>query len=174
MITGYLAIEDKSFFGEDYTKYKNASSTLPQPILEVLAPLEYELYFYGSRSKMPIPADDKVSDWDFAVDNSKHPILPLNFKFKNPLEEAPYDMYADGFTFECYEADIEGHKVQIVLKSNFEWFKSVWEDLDEDFYRTYINKRSPQYMSKAGVTQLFSSYASLYSSYLNKSYEDML
>lgn len=173
MITGYIAKNGKGFFGDDFVEYQDASYGLPKPILEVLSPLKYELYFYGSRSKMPIPVEDKVSDWDFAVDSSKHPILPQIFKY-NQSEQETYTSYVDGFTFECYEADIDGYKVQIALKSQFEWFKSVWDNLDEDFYKTYINKRSPQYMSKEGVTQLFRSYSTLYDKYLNKSYEDML
>lgn len=173
MITGILSVEDKDFFGDAYMLYREAKYALPKPILDILEPLNYELYFFGSRSKMPIPTDDKVSDWDFAVDSSKYPVLPEIFKLKQP-EDNDYEMYTDGFTFEVWEADIEGYQIQVVKKNSFEWFKSVWDNLDNDFYATYINKRSPQYIGKDGVTQLFSSYASLYSSYLNKSYEDML
>jgi hypothetical protein len=166
MINGLIATNEYTEFGQVFNL---AEYQLPQSILDVVSQLPY-CYFYGSRSKIYIPTDNTDSDWDFAVKSDTSPVLLTNLGFK--LKELG-GIYKDGFTFECWEQVVDGHKVQLVLKANLNLFERIWGSITPEFYDRFLNKRSEHYIGKEWVQEWFKMMNNLYNDLLIP-IEDML
>lgn len=170
-ITGYVKVPSNDFW-EPWAK--PAIDGLPFAIIaETIGLIIPELYFYGSRSKSFIKVDDTNSDWDFAFENNPIAVAEL---LANGFVRKDLDgySYADGLTFECYEKEIGGHKVQLVSKGNLEVFKDIWDGIDDGFWQTYICKKSPSYMGKDGVTRLISTFKYMIECAISKPLEDLI
>lgn len=151
----------------------SATQGLPDAIkAEVINLKVPELYFYGSRSKTLIPVENRDSDWDFAFQNnqkSAEAVVAAGFTLKTTVYP-----YQDGNTFECYEKIVDGHKIQLVSKGNLELFKDVWSLISDDFWQTYMNKRSDKYMGKDGVTDLIKHFHRMVETGVHKPLGEML
>ena len=115
-----------------------------------------EYFLYGSVSKIDLfgldPVDmsfDEESDYDFAVPDSLATQWELN---NNPsFRHLPELDYQDNFTTHIYETQLDGCKVQIGLKTDFQTFKKVWSSVDIRFYWECINKRSGCYIGRDNI-----------------------
>jgi len=131
-----------------------------------------DMFLYGSRDM----ADDwgnvshysplvENSDWDFAVRNS---LRVENYLVMDGWKEKKTEAYKDATTFRVYDKEIDGYKIQISLRDKFDAFKSVWNNIPQDFYWKYINKKSKYAMSPDEVSQYISSMAYVYEAGFNK------
>jgi len=156
MITGHVVVND--YFGIDFTKASYiVEVTLPTFFEEVIKTnMEKEFFLFGSRSMVPIQTGDKERDWDFAVHESlwiEDKLLGLGFK-KKDKEGAEAD-YIDASTAAVYEKVYEEGTVQIVAKWNLNIFKTCWLNITQQFWSTFIDKRSGSYLGKEEVGALF-------------------
>jgi len=156
MITGYVVVN--GYFGTDSTQASHVvEATLPTFFDEVIKTnMEKEFFLFGSRSMVRIEKDDKNSDWDFAVDESvdiEGKLLKVGFIQKTDIDNLNY--YLDATTVAVYEKVYEEGKVQVVVKTNLELFKTCWLNITQQFWSTFINKRSDRYLGKQEVCALF-------------------
>jgi len=156
MITGIIVI--RGIFWEDHLPaFTVVGKTLPTFIKEVIETnKEKEFFMFGSRSMVTIKTDDKNSDWDFAVDASagiEDSLLRVGFVQKTDIDNL--NDYLDATTVAVYEKIYEEGKVQVVVKHNLELFKTCWLNITQQFWSTFISKRSDRYMGKQEVCALF-------------------
>jgi len=156
MITGHIVV--RGYFGCDFIGANHVvEATLPTFYNEVIKTnMEKEFFLFGSRSMVPIKKNDKERDWDFAVHESlwiEDKLLGLGFK-KKDKEGAEAD-YIDASTATVYEKVYEEGTVQIVAKWNLNTFKTCWLNITQQFWSTFIDKRSGSYLGKEEVGALF-------------------
>jgi len=156
MITGTIAVNG-TFWEDHFPAEILVNETLPTFVEEVIgANREKEFFMFGSRSMVTIKTDDKNSDWDFAVDVSagiEDNLLKAGFTQKTDIDNL--NDYLDVTTIAVYEKVYEGGKVQVVVKTNLELFKTCWLNITQQFWSTFINKRSDRYLGKQEVCALF-------------------
>jgi len=156
MITGTIAVNG-TFWEDHFPAEILVNETLPTFIEEVIETnKEKEFFMFGSRSMVTIRTDDKNSDWDFAVDESAdigYKLLKVGFVQKTDIDNL--NDYLDATTVAVYEKVYEGGKVQVVVKTNLELFKTCWLNIPFQFWSTFINKRSDRYLGKQEVCELF-------------------
>jgi len=156
MITGTIAT--RGIFWEDHIPaIIVVSEILPTFVEEVINQnKDKEFFMFGSRSMVTIKTDDKSSDWDFAVGASagiEDNLLKVGFVQKTDIDNL--NEYLDATTFSVYEKVYEEGKVQVVVKTNLELFKTCWLNIPFQFWSTFINKRSDRYLGKQEVCELF-------------------
>lgn len=103
-------------------------------------------FFYGSRSKGGWTED---SDWDIATswdENVYHNLLNMGF-----VDKHFYD-YRDNTTMRVVENTVLDFKIQVSFRDHYKSFKAAWKSIPESFYLKYINKRSPNAMTKEEVS----------------------
>lgn len=112
-----------------------------------------ELYLYGSLSKSGSwdteATIDENTDFDFAIQDSTVAAKELTAAGWAELET---EAYRDKLTTKVFEGMVDGHKVQISLRTELQTFKEIWSSIDSDFYWKFINKRSPRAMTKDETT----------------------
>lgn len=155
------------------------SYDLPNSFYEELYPLlekgyggRVEAFCYGSKSKyysapeMPrgefgYPSED--SDVDIAVPDN--PLFENVLMFEGWTKGDKERLYAegDGITISVWNKIISGHNVQISVRHAdiYPYMKYVWDMMSPQFYWKYINKRSPHYMGKEGVSEYLNNQISL-------------
>jgi len=111
-------------------------------------------FLYGSRSKVDSfstyeTALPKESDWDYAIEWS--PLIEDRL-FLLGWEEKAELAYQDDVTRSIWEREVFPNvKVQIGFKYNLSKFKSIWNNIFDDDYWRFINKRSSEFIGPEAV-----------------------
>lgn len=136
------------------------SVAVPESIVKEVSRVYAKSYLFGSRRKgiLTLPK----TDWDFAFPS------PLNEAKENARMESlgwelkPSHKYKDTLHFQTWEKTVDGHKVQMCSKFNFEKFTKVFSALQHDLYWDLLHKSSPLCLEESKQTLIFDM---LYASY---------
>lgn len=128
---------------------------LPTWIEEDMKPIDG--YLFGSRSmvgrksankdfdarKMIGSKISKDTDYDIAAPSCME--VEKYLKQKGYIRVDPEAMYAKDKYFQTLytKVGMDGNTAQVILRSNHEMFKKVWDSIDPEFYYENLWKRSP-------------------------------
>ena len=114
-----------------------------------------EFFLYGSVSMIhPFSTSkekfsfDEDSDYDFAAQYTEKLKLDLvnkGWELKDALS------YRDEQTWHVFEGEVAGERVQVSLRDSLASFKYAWNSISPEFYWTYLNKRSENFIGRDGV-----------------------
>ena len=137
------------------------NASIEDVIKEVTLRYSGEIYLFGSRSKLP---NDLVknSDFDFVVQQGEFSSSPCAF-IQDDLYEGWHEYYNDDNG--CFDhltkcvltVIIKGILIQISVRSDLELFKKSWESIDNEYFKKYLWKKSPDYIGKNRSIEYFNS-----------------
>ena len=125
----------------------------------------FDAYLFGSRSKISVGPD---SDWDFAAEYTEEnhqKLMAVGYKCLGirsgyswmVQETTAYKeqfQYSDQLSVAFYIKEVDDTSINVVLKTDMDLFKKVWERISEHFFRNFIWKQGPFFISKGHITQL--------------------
>lgn len=95
-----------------------------------------KMFLHGSRSKLPLEKLSPDTDWDYAAQYEPEVERLL---LKENWEPVATRDYYDANTIAVYEKG----NTQISLRRDLDLYKRIWNDVDPEFYSTYLWKKSP-------------------------------
>lgn len=121
-------------------------------------------YLFGSRSMVDrksmnkdfdakVKIGSKIShDTDYDIAAPSDMMIEKYLEQRNYQKVDPEGMYAKDKYFETLytKKGHDGTNVQIILRTNHELFKRVWDSIDPWFYYENLWKRSPSVLKKTG------------------------
>ena len=113
--------------------------------------LPFDAYLFGSRSKI----DVTYSDWDFAAEyteENEEKLVAAGYICMGAKElKCDWD-YCDQLSHSFYYKEIDGFEINVILKTDMELFKKVWERITEQFFVDFIWKQTGN--PKLRITQV--------------------
>ena len=117
----------------------------------------WNFHLQGSRSKgfFPFTSATSQSDWDYYLDDDQHNRWPAYLHFiDDGWAELDKLSYQDASTTRIFEKTFPDGVVQISLRLNYQVMCEIWDNISDEFYVKYMNKRSPTYLGKVFVKDL--------------------